>query len=919
MATLAMTPFMTLRSHARRVCAHRARAFERRTISLYVAAALASVGVLQGCASLGAAPLPESDASSPPRAAAPAPAAAAPSAAPVPGALKPFADVVKDAQHDTGLFGVWRKEDKVWLEIAPEQFDKPYLLTASRTRALGERGFYTNWMLDEHIVSFKRVGNTVQLIARNERYLADDKAPLATAVRASFTDSLLGSGPVVSQPHPERKTVLVEFNPILLSDVPGFSTQLEARFRLPYAFDAKNSYFGKITSTERQTSVEVTAHYAIPKLPAPPATMPPPGTPLPTPPRNIVDGRSMLIGYLYSFAALPETPMAIRAADDRVGHFVSPLWDYANEATTDPRRYAVNRWRLDKQDPAAALSPPVKPIVFWLDRNIPPRYREAVRAGILEWNLAFERIGFKNAIEVQQQPDDADFDLADATHASVRWFVDTDDGALAIGPSHTDPRTGEILDADIGISDNWVRLTRRVASEQFPKPRAASAGVDPAHTHGPECNHAAEAMEEVGFALDVLQARGHLEPGSPEAEAVVLAVLKDVVTHEVGHTLGLRHNFRASTTIPISKIQDAAYTRAHGLSGSVMDYNAFNVALENEVQGEYAMSTLGAYDYWAIEYAYKPLSDEARELAAIAARSTEPALAYGTDEEAGGPFAYDPEVNMRDLGDDPLGFAQRRVALSRELWRRLQDNPLKDGESYAVRRRSFVSGLRQVGVAVDLAAKHIGGIVYLRDHAGSPRASFTPVPAARQRQALALITRDVLAANAFAFKPEFLARLPQDGLERGYNPPQPVALNQMVFELQKQALDRLLADPVAQRVLEAPAQMSPPQQALSLSELHTQVRQALWSELDTGRDIALQRRNLQREHVRKLAQMLLRPTTGAPADIRAVARTQAQALIQRIKPATTARALSDDARAHLNESIATLQEALNAPLQRAGA
>ena len=842
-------------------------------------------------------------------------AAAAPAAAATPPGLKPFAEVIKDAKRIDGLFPVWQKDEKVWIEVAPEQFGQPYFFAFSRTRGLGEGRLYGNWMLDEYVVEFQRVGNVVQLVAKNTRFTTQDKTPLAQALRNSFTDSLLASSTVVSTPHPERKTVLVDANALLLADIPSLTPQLEEQYRLAYTLDARHSSFAAVRATPTMTSFEVNALYAVPRLPAPPAGPVPPGVKQPKTPANLVDGRSMFIGYHYSLTNLPAPAMAPRAADDRVGHFETKRWDFSDETDTHPLHHFVNRWRLEKKDPSAALSEPVKPIVFWLDRNIPERYRETVKQGVLEWNKAFERIGFKDAIKVEIQPDNADFDLADTQHASIRWFLDSDDGALAVGPSQVDPRTGEILDADIDLSDNWARLPRRLAAEQFPASHAA------AHDAHDACSYAEDAMEEVGFALDLLEARGEIEPGSPEAEAIVKSILKDVVTHEVGHTLGLRHNFRASTTIPLAKVQDAAYTREHGISGSVMDYNAFNVALESEHQGEYAMSTLGAYDYWAIEYAYKPFApdQERAGLARIAARSTEPALAYGTDEEAAGSQGYDPEVNQRDLGDDPLAFAVRRIALSNELWRRLQDKALQPGDSYAVLRRNVASGLRQFGLAADLAAKYVGGVVYVRDHAGSPRASFTPVPAARQRQALKLLTDQVFAANALSFKPEFVARLVEDGLDRGYDQPKTPALAQSIFAVHKAVLDHVLSDGVATRLVESATQVTDQKTVLSVAELNSALTRAIWSELRTGADIPLVRRNLQREHVRRLATALLKPSAGTPPDARAVARSTALDLTREIERAKNGRRLSGEARAHLDESLATLQEALRAPLQRAGA
>ncbi|WP_139826107.1 zinc-dependent metalloprotease [Derxia lacustris] len=870
----------------------------------------------------------------------PGPTAAA---QPAPGtpALRPFAELTRDAQRHDGFFPLWQKDDKVWIEIAPAQFEQPFLLSISRTRGLGERRVYGNWTLDDHLVRFRRIGNTVQLVASDPRFTSPDGTPLARALGQSFAESLLGASAVASQPRAERGSVLVELNPLLLSDIPGASTQFETLYRLPYSFDPRNSSLGRLRSSPEVTSVEVNAHYAVPRIPAGPATPPPPGTQLPSTPRNIADPRSFLIGYLYSLAPLPAQPMTPRAADDRVGHFNTARWDFADDPTDvrPPRKFFVNRWRLEKKDPAAELSEPVKPIVFYLDRNIPERYRDTVKAGVLEWNAAFERIGFRNALKAELAPEDADFDLADSRHASIRWFLDTEEGALAIGPSRTDPRTGEILDADIAVSQGWVTVPRRYAVEQTPRrpggnpaladsdaynAQALAGGLGHDHAQpGLLCEQASNALQELGFALELAELRGEIEPGSPEAEALVKQVLKDVITHEVGHTLGLRHNFRASTIWPLASIEKPEFAREKQISGSVMDYNAFNLPLEGEPWSAISMTGLGVYDYWAIEYAYKPLpaDDEARQLADIAARgSVQPELAYGTDEEAqsltgSGGEGYDPEVNTRDLGSDPLQFARRRIKLTRELLDRLQTKTLLPGESYDVLRRNVLGGLAQQTAAALIAAKYVGGVVYLRDHAGSPRAAYTPVPAARQREALRLVRDALFVPNAQGLKPEFVARLAQDGLIRGYDSPEPLSLNQAALAGQRAALDRLLSDGVAQRLLDAPLSAADPHDTLGLSELHLRLQDAIFAELASGADIPQQRRNLQREYLRRLADPLVRPAPSTPADVRSVARASATGLLARLRTARLG-GLSPEARAHVQESAQLLDLALKAPIQR---
>jgi hypothetical protein len=836
-----------------------------------------------------------------------------PQSTPAIPAPRPFKDVIKDAKEIPGYFTLYEREEKVWIELKPEQFNKPYYLSINRTRGLGENFIYP-FMVRGYVVEFKKIGPLVQMIAKNTRYGAKAGTPLELAAEQSFTDSLLASTNVASSPHPDRKSVLIEANGLFLTDIPGTSTQLEAVYRAPYSFDQRNSSFTKVRATPDMSTFAVSAHFAIPKVPAPPQTPNPASPPVPLP-ATLEDVRSMFLGYHYSLAKLPDEAMAARPADPRIGHFMTRHHEFTNDIAPFPRQYFVNRWRLEKKDPNAQLSEPKQPIVFWLDRNIPVEYRDTVKAGILEWNKAFERIGFKDAIKVEMQPDDADFDTADLRHASVRWYLDTSDGALAIGPSRIDPRTGEILDADIGVSQGWTRLPRRLSGEQFPRPMPTIPAMQ--QDEQALCNYGAEAFSEAAFASGLLEARGDLDPSGPEAEAIVKATLKDVITHEVGHTLGLRHNFRASTIYTDQQLSDAAFTRKNGLGGSVMDYNAWNIALDKEKQGEYVMSTLGPYDYWAIEYAYKPIdpSMEKSELSKIAARSAEPYLAYATDEEVGD--STDPQVNQRDLGSDPLGFARRRMQLSRELWDRWQNRKLGDDESRDAFYRNVVSGFTQYALAANVASKYVGGVVYVRDYAGSTRASYTPVDPARQREALKLVTDGLFQADSFRFKPEFLSRLAADPFEVGIGEKGNFNLAQRVLSVQTQVLDRLMSDATASRLLDSSLKIGDAKKALSVSDLYDTLQNAIWSDLKGTGDIPLMRRNLQREHVKRLAATLTRPSGNSPADARALQRENARVLVSQLRTAQSRPGLSKEARAHLADSLNTLEDALKAQMQRA--
>ncbi len=405
----------------------------------------------------------------------------------------------------------------------------------------------------------------------------------------------------------------------------------------------------------------------------------------------------------------------------------------------------------------AALSEPKEPIVFWIDRTVPEKYRAAVRDGILEWNKAFEKIGFKDAIVVKQQDQDGAIDTFDARHSTVRWFVSTDAG-FAIGPSMVDPRTGEILNAQVAIPEDWSRVNRTFLSEQAPSAWPASdvheASLD---SDGRLCTYAADALSEMQFGLDLLAERGEIEPEVPKPtrsstrRSRPSSCTRWATRSGCGTTSGRRPSIR------LRRSRTRRGAGNIGISGSVMDYNPLNIAVKGEAQGMYFEPTIGPYDYWAIEYAYRPLpkETEADELAKIAARgATDPLLAFSSDEEA--IAALDPDASRFDLGSDPLVYLQKRLMVSQELWQRLQTKRLKPGESYDVLRRTFDAGFRQFGRSAALTAKYVGGVHYVRDFAGTANLPLTPVPPAKQRAALNLIATGIFAADSFQLQ----ARIP---------------------------------------------------------------------------------------------------------------------------------------------------------------
>ena len=363
-----------------------------------------------------------------------------------------------------------------------------------------------------------------------------------------------------------------------------------------------------------------------------------------------------------------------------------------------------------------------------------------------------------------------------------------------------------------------------------------------------------------------------------------------------------------------------------------MEYTPVNIALKGEKQGAYFTPTLGAYDYWAIEYAYKPFSaeQESAELAKIAARANDPQLAFATDEDIG--VAIDPMVNQSDLGSDPLAFFKRRMKLSQELWQRLEQRQLSSGESYSVLRRRFLTGFTQMGYAMGTAAKYVGGSELVNDYAGTSRLPITPIDAAKQREAIDADCRRPAAqrqlqgiAGVSAQAGDRTARARLAIFLSNYvaaGSPYELNLPERVLTVQRDVLNRLMSPVVARRVVEnggrGAGQRAKNAEPFTLSELYGTVQRSIWEEARIGADSDVMRRNLQREHLRRLTSALLGSSGSYPADARALLRRDARQLRDWLASASNKAGLSAETRAHYAEASETLTEALKAPMIRMG-
>lgn len=859
-----------------------------------------------------------------------------------------FKAVTQGAKEYEGLIRLWKKGERLYAELTQQNLNRPYLAPMAIAQGLGQGGLTLNFS-EQWVLMFKRVGDRIHLVRRNVRFQAKKGTAIAAALETTYTDSVLMSLRIVSV-NPARDSVLINLNDILMTDF----AQLNRG-----QFDASRSTWHKIKAFPKNIELEVAATY----------TGGGRG-------ETVIDNRGVTVILHYSLCALPEDGYQPRLADDRVGHFLTAVKDYSNDNTDTPFVRYVNRWRLERAEPEnpkfpGKLSAPKKKIVFWIEKSVPEEYRAYVRDGILEWNKAFEKIGFRDAIEVRQQEDE-DFDPEDVTYATFRWTVH--DEGYAMGPSRANPLTGEIFDADIIFDASMVRYYRLdkglfgnkpllaepispiLAARQGwglqespapglkSSPQGAQAWYErrsswteeqfQAIQHG-LCNCGPAMKRELTLAGLTLLANGPVGPdGRPTPQVVeemVGQAIKDVTMHEVGHTLGLRHNFKGSTMLRNEDMHNPTITREKGLLGSVMDYPAINLAPKGVKQGDYFTTTLGPYDYWAIEYAYKPLSGgtegEVEKLREIAARGAGPGLDFGTDEDL---RTADPRLNVWDLGADPMKFATDRIALTEELLKTLGDKASVKGEGYQRTREAFSRLMQELGNGAALIAQHVGGVSIHRDHKEDPngRDPQVPIPAAKQREALKFLQVHILDDAPFTFSPALLRRLSTEhwlhwGSGQGMMEPVEYPVNEQVLRIQRVALDLLLSARVLARVQNNALRTEKEEKPLTLAEVFRSLTDSIWKEpsvsMEQGKKVLVStviRRNLQREHLRELAQIAM-SSNHYPPDARSLARMHLQEIGDRIGKvlADKAATVEDTTRAHLLETRDRLTKVLNAGLQ----
>lgn len=832
-----------------------------------------------------------------------------------------FEELTKDAQKVEGYFDLYHHEDKLYLSVPKDRMNEKFLMNFELARGIGSSGLYGGSMLNIFeglMVSFQNHEGKLFLIQHPHRYKAEEDTPEAKAVELTFGESVVETAKIEAY-NADSTEMLIDVYDWFVGDISGISTRVGfAVSDTPgrpgrVSFDKSRSHVEKIQAFPENVNIQAKLTFKNAELGGP---------------RTVADSRYIPLSLFYTMVKLPEEPMKPRMADDRTGYFMTVHKDFTDDSDTFFKRY-VNRWRLECDGPSGSdgLCDPKEPIVYYIDRTVPEEYREAMMEGVEAWSDAFEAAGFRNAVQAELLPDSVMAE--DIRYATLRWNTSDQPGYGAIGPSVVDPRTGEILDADILFEANML-LGDKDEYREMVEPRTAideifnvseeelalmSRGVKTKSFYN-------EMGMQFDLARSFMSAFGELKPGEPVPKEFVDQALRWVTMHEVGHTLGLRHNFRSSVDTPLDRLYDEEWAEENGVFSSAMEYPTVNINPEGKAQdGYYYNPGVGSYDRWVISYGYVPEDDKAE---AIARESAKQGHAYGTDEDARGWGAVDPHVNVYDLGADPLEWAKGRAQLLDSMIPRVPEIALADNMAYYEATDLFQTYLFQYARALAPAVKYIGGQHQYRDHVGDPegRMPFVPISKEKQQEALDMIIDYAFSVDGMELPRDVYQKMGADrwshwGNSNTYRGRIDYPLHQTLVGIQSALLQQMFNPYRLSRIRDTEEKFGA-ENTLTIPSLMNQVTTAVWSEVwsSPGSNIESNRRDLQRAYLDGVTQLVTDAPPTTPADARSVARAQLKELHAKLESrlAPPTYNFNDYTRAHLEESKARIEAALEAGL-----
>jgi hypothetical protein len=753
---------------------------------------------------------------------------------------RPYAQVITaEAKTSKGIFTVHRVGENLYYEIPKAQLGKDFLwVTQIKQNTMGAG--YGGQAVDDRVVRWDLNGNKVFLRVLNYGMVASDESnPVGQAV-ADANNPIIARAFNVAAFNTTTGDPVIDVTPMYLSDFPEFSARGAVGGR---GVDASRSYIEKVSSFPENINVQVMQTFTIgAETGAAGGAAPAPAR------RGGARGPSGTVLLFHSMVKLPETPMKPRLFDERVGYFTATTYDYSRPEHKAVQRTFITRYRLEKKDPNAALSEPVKPIVYYVDPATPKQWVPWVKKAVEDWQPAFEAAGFKNAIIAKEAPskaEDPDWDPEDVRYSVIRWLPSTTENS--VGPHIHDPRSGEIIEADLQIYHNVMNLATMWYFTQV----------------------------------------GPLDPRAkklPLPDDLVGRLVEYVIAHEIGHTLGFPHNMKASSLYTLAQIRDKNWVKQNGHTPTLMDYARFNYVAQPEdgIAVEDLVPKIGPYDIWATMWGYKPIpgartpDEEKPTLDAWAKeQDSKPYLRFSTSGAQGS----DPGDETEAVGDiDATAATALGLKNLKKVAGMMLDATATPGESYADLNEVYGRVVSQFTTEMDHVTNVVGGVrsqeVYNGQQGDQKGHRFWPVPKAKQAEAVQFLLANAFQTPDFLVQPDILRRIQPTGVVNRVRLAQNTIMNSL---MQPQKMDRL----VEQAALD-------PANAYSLVQFLGDVRKGIWAELATpAKPIDTFRRNTQRVYLDTLDNRL-NENTATSDEVRAVLKGELKALDAQIKAALPA-------------------------------